>query len=396
MERVNIEPRPNWELTAEAMDFSWHTPEGQPYWDESVYWHLTAEDVAELEAATVTLNEMAAMAVSDIINGQQLPLFGYDARTIKLIEHSWHNRAFQPSILTRIDLAYDGKGPPKLLEFNGDTPGTLFESAEFQRHWQQERYPEAQQFNNLESHLRNGLTKFRTFELGKLRPYGLPKLYTTSERFPEDEGTVAYLRRLCDELMIPSEHIHLEEIGWRENGGPGNPDCFVDMQDQPLELLFKFVPWEWLIDDPFGQHLMDEASRGNLTVLEPAWKMVITNKRFLAELWTMFPHHPNLLAASSDPRKITSARVVQKPFLGLAGENIRITEDGRTVEASDGYQVQDQYLYQEYTPLAEAEGNHAVIGSWLIDGRGAGIGIREDKALITGKTCRFVPHLVEG
>jgi glutathionylspermidine synthase len=50
-------------------------------------------------------------------------------------------------------------------------------------------------------------------------------------------------------------------------------------------------------------------------------------------------------------------------------------------------------VYQKLATLAVSEGNSAVIGSWLIDGEPAGIGIRESSGLITTNTSRFVPHL---
>jgi glutathionylspermidine synthase len=42
--------------------------------------------------------------------------------------------------------------------------------------------------------------------------------------------------------------------------------------------------------------------------------------------------------------------------------------------------------------LPEFAGNHAVIGSWVVASRAAGIGIREDDGPITRDTSRFVPH----
>jgi glutathionylspermidine synthase len=43
--------------------------------------------------------------------------------------------------------------------------------------------------------------------------------------------------------------------------------------------------------------------------------------------------------------------------------------------------------------LAQADGKTAVLGSWLIDGEPAGMGIRESDGPITNNTSRFVPHL---
>jgi glutathionylspermidine synthase len=35
---------------------------------------------------------------------------------------------------------------------------------------------------------------------------------------------------------------------------------------------------------------------------------------------------------------------------------------------------------------------HALVGSWIIAGKAAGIGMREDRALVTSNMSRFVPH----
>jgi len=45
-------------------------------------------------------------------------------------------------------------------------------------------------------------------------------------------------------------------------------------------------------------------------------------------------------------------------------------------------------------PLPSFEGHHPVIGSWVIGGEPAGIGIRETNGLITGNTSMFVPHII--
>ena len=43
--------------------------------------------------------------------------------------------ARDPTLFGRFDLAYDGSGPPKLLEYNADTPTALLEAAVIQWYW---------------------------------------------------------------------------------------------------------------------------------------------------------------------------------------------------------------------------------------------------------------------
>jgi glutathionylspermidine synthase len=40
-------------------------------------------------------------------------------------------------------------------------------------------------------------------------------------------------------------------------------------------------------------------------------------------------------------------------------------------------------------------GQTALIGSWIIGGEAAGIGIRESSSKITDNMSRFVPHYIE-
>jgi hypothetical protein len=47
----------------------------------------------------------------------------------------------------------------------------------------------------------------------------------------------------------------------------------------------------------------------------------------------------------------------------------------------------EQQLYE----LPDFDGNRPVLGSWIVDGEPAGIGIREG-GVVTGNTGRFVPH----
>src|SRR5207244_3190144 len=61
----------------------------------------------------------------------------------------------------RFDFLYDGAGPPKLLEFNADTPTGLLEAAVIQWFWLEEVAPEADQLHTIHEHF---LEIWRTLE----------------------------------------------------------------------------------------------------------------------------------------------------------------------------------------------------------------------------------------
>jgi glutathionylspermidine synthase len=141
-----------------------------------------------------------------------------------------------------------------------------------------------------------------------------------------------------------------------------------------------------MVREAFGRNLL----KGTMRVIEPAWKMLLSNKAILPVLWEMFPGHPNLLAASFEPGKFKTD-FVKKPLYSREGANVSITADGKTVEAPGEY-GEEGFIWQAYHPLPSFDSNYTVIGSWIVGEESAGIGIREDESPITRNSSRFVPH----
>ena len=197
--------------------------------------------------------------------------------------------------------------------------------------------------------------------------------------------TCAYVADCADQAGITTRFLYVDDIGW--NGGMHR---FLDLEDQPITDLFKLYPWEWLTSptEEFSQHVPDVEDV--MQWVEPIWKMMWSNKALLALLYEMFPHHPNILPAYLDgPGSL--AQYVKKPIFAREGANVTIVTDKEQV-SNPGTYGQEGYVWQQYARLPEFEGNHPVIGSWLIDGAAAGIGIRESTSLITSNESRFVPH----
>lgn len=398
MKRIAIEPRADWRAKLDALGFDWHTlptpddPVGT-YWDESAYWELTSAEVDELEAATEELHRLCVSAAEHAIQRKLLPHFGFTADAIKLIEQSWQRRDHEPTLYGRFDLSYTGNAPPKMLEYNADTPTGLFEAAVVQWTWLEERFPGRDQFNSLHEGLVAAWAKVGDY-LGKP-----PFHFTCLMPHAEDEGTLRYMLDTALEAGLTGKMINAADIGLATSEDGASE--FVDLEDNTITALFKILPWDWMLDDRFGQQLTDIVGRGGLTVIEPAWKMVVSNKAILALLWEMYPNHPNLLPASMDRRTIPAGTtVVAKPLLGREGANVSIVTMGEggvpagdPLASSGGAYGAEGYVYQAYAPLMESGGNRAVIGSWMIDGVARGIGIREDTSLITHNRSRFVPHL---
>lgn len=370
MQREESPARPDWRARLEKLEFTWHTLDGQPYWVEDRRYRFTVREIDVLEAATADLHKLCLDAVEHVVAKRLYGRFGIAEQFWPYIEKSW--RRADPTIYGRFDLAYDGSGYPKMLEYNADTPTALYEAAVIQWYWLQDVKPSADQFNSIHEKL---IEAWRG--IAKLIPSTNTVHFASMQDFPEDFGTSEYLRDCAQQAGLRTVAMALGDIGW-------NGNRFTDLAEQPIQALFKLYPWEWLARDKFADNILTDAT----AFIEPAWKMLLSNKAILPLLWELNEGHPNLLAASTTPEKL-AGQYVKKPMLGREGRNVAISGQGG---ASDGPYGAEGFIYQALQPLPVFDGYHAVIGSWVIAGQPAGIGVREDKNPITGNTSLFVPH----
>jgi len=138
MRRLTVTPRDNWQKKVARAGLLYHTPangagEPTPYWDESVYYQFSSREVDVLEKATNDLQAMCLAAGQFIIDKNRFADLDIPASAIPAIRQTWEEEP--PAIYGRFDLAYDGSGPPKLLEYNADTPTSLVEAAVIQWEW---------------------------------------------------------------------------------------------------------------------------------------------------------------------------------------------------------------------------------------------------------------------
>jgi glutathionylspermidine synthase len=377
MQRLTLPPRLNWQQRLESHGFSFHSLGNSVYWNESAAYQLSEREVYELEIASKNVFKLCLDAVERVIYQNRFAELKIPEAFATLCRQSWD--ADDPTLYGRFDFAYDGKSPPKLLEFNADTPTALLEAAVAQWVWLEENIesgvlpPNADQFNSLHEKL---LEQFGYFRAKR----GVQALHFASvQHSEEDYGTVEYLRDLAMQVGIQTKHLGMQDLGW-DSAKHG----FVDLENQPISHLFKLYPWEDLIKEPFGGYLL----KRSVLLVEPAWKMILSNKGILPILWELSPGHPNLLPASFTP---LSGNRVRKPLFSREGANIAIQTNHLKLSSSGEYGAEGS-IYQAYAPLPEFAGHHAVIGAWIVGDMPAGIGIREDDTAITTNTSRFVPH----
>lgn len=382
MRRLSVTPRDDWQKKVARSGLLYHSPanpatgEAVPYWDESAYYLFSSREVDLLEKATNDLQEMCLAAGQFIIDKNRFADLNIPEAAVPAIKHAWEEEP--PAIYGRFDLAYDGSGPPKLLEYNADTPTSLVEAAVIQWQWLEDCFPGSDQFNSIHERL---IAKWK-----ELKDYVASPVYFAALDDLEDIITVTYMEDTAQQAGLRTKRILVPDIGWDRA-----TQCFVDLDMKAIKTIFKLYPWEMMLKDEFGSHTIETIHQ--IQWMEPIWKMMFSNKGLLAILWELYPGHANLLEAHlNDPGTMTE--YVKKPLLGREGANITLKTAAGERSTSGPYGA-GRYVYQAVAPIPEMKSRYPVIGSWVIDGEAAGMGIRESGGMITDNLSRFVPHLFQ-
>lgn len=394
MRRHTSTPRPEWRARLDEVGFSFYdlpSEGGRPYWNELAAYSFTPAEIDLLEGVTKELFDLCMEACEKVVREGRFAEFGIPERFHELVRTSWDED--DPTVYGRFDLAYDDRGAVKLLEFNADTPTSLVETAAAQWQWLIDVHgPDADQFNSLHEQLveqwrhlrleRWTLDEGARLHLASLRDSG------DGELIVEDADTVAYMAETAAQAGFDPKLIFVEDIRYELDGAG-----FVDADGEPIRRIFKLYPWEWMLGEQFGGLLLDRRERTRW--VEPAWKLLLSNKQLLVVLWEMFRGHPNLLPASAEP--LIGTAQVRKPRLGREGANVTVLDDdGSVVAENGGVYGEEGFIHQARAELARIDGKTVVIGSWIVGETPAGIDVRETSGLITGDLAEFVPHYIEG
>ncbi len=386
MERIVTGERAGWEDTARSMGFTFHHMEGQRYWDERAYYRFSLDEIeAGIETPSAELHDFCLDLVTEVVASDTLmDRLAIPAAMRDVVAASW--KANAPSLYGRFDFAYDGAGPAKLLEYNADTPTSIYETALFQWQWLEDRIadgtlpPDADQYNRLHDAL---VARF-----GALLTPGSVLHFASVADHEEDRQTVRYLEDTARQAALDPAFVAIDRIGVDEDGQ------FVDEENVLIAALFKLYPWEDMLREPYAAHLPATKTM----FLEPAWKAILSNKGMLPLLWERHRGHPNLLPAAfaddADGVAAIGARYVRKPLFSREGWDIELHDGTAEDRGPEGGYGEEGHIVQALNPLPVFDGQHAVIGSWIVGDEPVALSIREDDGPITRDLARFVPHAI--
>jgi glutathionylspermidine synthase len=380
MKRINITPRKNWKESVEKIGFTYHSL-GNSYWTETSAYEFNMETILFIEKATNEIYKMSLEAVQHVIDNKLYDRLKIPSRVIPLIERSWNFE--EPSIYGRFDFSYNPANKSlKLLEFNADTPTSLFEGSVVQWYWLQDYNSSYDQFNSIDEKLKDWFKVLKDYLKGDAKLH-----FSAISESIEDFTTVEYMRDCAQQAGLDTNYLNIEDIGWHLKDMK-----FLDQDKNPIHNIFKLYPWEWMINEEYGRNLLIDDNQSYW--IEPAWKMILSNKGILPIMYELFPNSPYILKAFFDtPNDLTS--YAKKPLLSREGANVQIMKEGKMIGNSTGEYGEEGYIYQELAELPNYDNNFPVIGSWIVGEEAAGMGIRESTNLITGNLSSFVPHYIK-
>lgn len=377
MKRFKIEPRENYEKKIESLGFNFHTD----YWKENSYYSFKREEIESIEEATRECYDMYCKAVQYLIDNDRLGDVFIPEDLQEEIIKSWDRDDL--SLYGRFDFALipdpvTGKLVPKLLEFNAQTPTSLLEAGIIQWEWIKDRFPGKDQYNSIHEYLVQSWKDIH--KKYKLDMYH----FACSRENVEDEETTQYIVATAMEAGVSTSEIEMEQLRY----DPEN-NCFWDPADTKINCCFVLYPFEWMMNE------FPDALKGDITWIEPLWKSVMSNKAILSVLYELFPDSPYILKCKNSPVDLDN-NYAKKPIFSREGANITLVKDGQLLEMSpdEGY-GEEGFIYQELVDIPEYDGKYPIIGSWVIGGEAAGMGIRETSSRVTDNLSEFIPHIIE-
>ena len=391
MKLKKINPRDNGYL--ESIGFGWHTDlDGSRYIADELV-SITDDEAEKFYEAANELYDMYVAAAKYVIDNDLFHELGIPFNLVNIIKASWENDVHW-HIYGRFDLAggIDGK-PIKLIEFNADTPTSLFETAIIQ--WAMLKFNninEAKQFNNLYEALVENFKRLITLEedTSKFDEYyeGWKILFSSIAGNNEDENTTRLLEAAARDAGFECGFAFVDEVGFDDDEG-------IFWNEKNWEYWFKLIPWEMIAIDESDLALIIKNIINNqkAIILNPAYTLLFQSKGIMKILWDLYPNHPLLLQSSFEP--LDGKKQVKKPFLAREGANVSIINSDGSIEAQNGGEYDNgKFLYQEFAEFAKDSNGDSYQAGVFFAFEGCALGFRKGKDIIDNYS-KFVGHIIE-
>jgi glutathionylspermidine synthase len=200
--------------------------------------------------------------------------------------------------------------------------------------------------------------------------------------YVEDRQIMLYLARRLAEAVLAPVLFNPMQLTW--HGGVAHTTC--ESYTGPIDLVFRFLPAEWLRHLPRSTMWPRLVHGGATPVCNPVYAVLSQSKRFPLvwdRLAVRLPMWRSLLPESRRPQRFTIANEGDwaiKPALSHEGHDIGMSgvtdaSDWRSIRRRAWWNPAAWVCQRRFTPIAlpTPEGSvYPCLGIYVIDGRAAG------------------------
>jgi len=378
----------------ESIGFVWHTDSDDTSYVANEVVQISEEEANAYYEAGNELYDMFCEAGDYVIENNLFHEINIPFNLVDMIKESWENDVHW-HLYSRFDLAggIDGK-PIKLIEFNADTPTSLFETAIIQ--WamlKANNLEEASQFNNLYEALKNNFKRIITLDtdIEKFEEYysklNWKILFSSISSLSEDINTTKLLQHIANEAGFNTDFEYIENVKFSDDG--------IFKGDENFEFWFKLIPWEDIaIEESELALLLTEIVKNKKAIIfNPAYTLMFQSKGFMKILWDLYPNHPLLLETSFEP--LEGKKQVEKRCFGREGANTKIINaDGSIDEETSGEYEGHKAIYQEYIEFPKDEDGNFYQAGVFYAYEACALGFRKGGKILNNMS-KFVGHIIK-
>lgn len=378
----------------ESIGFHWHTDDDTTSYISDEVVVISEDEASAYYDAANELYDMYCEAGEYVIENNLFHELNIPFNLVEIIKASWENDVHW-HLYGRFDLAggIDGK-PIKLIEFNADTPTSLFETAIIQ--WallKSNNLNEASQFNSLYESIKDNFKRFVTLDTpteefeNYYKDLNFKILFSSISHSIEDENTVKLLQHIASETGYETDFAYIDDVEFSDDG--------ISKDDKLFEFWFKLIPWEDIAIDEgeLAVILTQIINNQKAIILNPAYTVMFQSKGFMKVLWDLYPNHPLLLETSFEPLK--NKKQVEKMCFGREGANTAIINTDNSLEVkTDGEYDNFKPIYQEFVEFPKDHNGDFYQAGVFYAYEACGLGFRKG-GIILDNYSKFVGHIVE-
>lgn len=370
---------------------------------DDIYRYFTISKSAEQELirATNELHLMYLHATDKVLKDDTL-LRHFNVPEIlwPRLRLSWQRRRYQ-TITGRLDFCMDARGL-KVYEYNADSASCHAEAGLITELWAQQGELKQGSIPSLD--LLDTLSECWKHSDAK------PLVHIMQDKDSEEDYHALFMQKALVKAGFKTKILHgLDKLQWDKRGQ------LIDDEDQKVTCVWKTWAWETVLEQlrqeteeqkaappirtghPENKvRLIDVLLRPEVTVFEPLWTVIPSNKAILPILWSLFPNHRYLLEASFelDDELIKHGYAI-KPIAGRCGSNIElIGHKEQVLDKTSGKFAQQENIYQQLWCLPKVAGQYMQISTFTVSGHFGGACLRSDHSLVIKGESDIQPLIV--